>query len=68
MIQKLATQIFTATSVFFGAMGVTLIVLFWTNGDSESDATMILVRLLMMSVFVILSSFAVSFAGKYLRK
>jgi hypothetical protein len=66
LIQKFATQLFATASVIFGLLGVSLVVLIWMNGDAETSATTVLIKLLMISVFVILSSFAVSVAGKYL--
>lgn len=60
-MQKIATQVFMCASVVFGATGI-LMVLTSSNGDDNS----FLARVLAISVFVILPSFALSVAGKFL--
>lgn len=65
-MQKIATRVFIYSSVVFGIVGL-FIVLTGTDPDENgSGLEMVLGRLLMGSVFVILSSFALSVAGKYL--
>jgi hypothetical protein len=59
-MQKIATKIFICASVAFGILGI-LVVLIQPEDDGN-----ILVKLLMISVFIILPSFALSVAGKYL--
>lgn len=58
-MQKIATRIFIYASVVFGVLGI-LVVL--TQPEDED----ILSKLLFITVFIILSSFALSVAGKYL--
>ena len=58
-MQKIATRIFICASVVFGILGI-LVVLIQPKDDS------ILSKLLFITVFVILPSFALSVAGKYL--
>lgn len=58
-MQKVATQIFIIASVAFGVTGVTIMI----TGAKEDT---ILFRLLFICVFIILPSFALSVAGKYL--
>lgn len=58
-MQKIATRIFIYASVVFGILGI-LIVL--TGSEDEG----ILTKLLTITVFIILPSFALSVAGKYL--
>jgi hypothetical protein len=58
-MQKIATKVFIYASVVFGFLGI-LVVLIRPNDDS------ILPKLLFITVFVILPSFALSVAGKYL--
>ncbi len=58
-MQKIATRIFTYASVVFGVLGI-LVVLTQPKDDD------ILSKLLFATVFVILPSFALSVAGKYL--
>ena len=65
-MQKQATNVFIGASVVFGILGV----LFWATtplDDSQnSDLSDILSRLLGITASVILASFALSVAGKYL--
>ena len=58
-MQKIATKVFIITSVVFGVLGITVVI---TEPKDES----LLSKLLFATVFVILSSFALSVAGKYL--
>lgn len=60
--QKIATNIFITASVLFGLMG--LIVMFSTMGDQDPPVWQM--KTLGSLVFIILSSFAVSVALKYL--
>lgn len=60
-MQKIATKIFICASVVFGVLGI-LMILTSSDGDDNS----ILSKLLFITVFVILPSFALSVAGKYL--
>jgi len=62
-MQKVATKIFICASVAFGVLGI-LMILTSSDGDENS----IIGKLLFISVFVILPSFALSVAGKYLSK
>lgn len=58
-MQKIATRVFIYASVSFGILGV-LVVVFQPKDHS------VLTKLLMANAFIILSSFALSVAGKYL--
>lgn len=58
-MQKIATRVFIYASVTFGILGI--IVVFVQPEDQS-----LLSKLLFCNVFVILSSFALSVAGKYL--
>lgn len=65
-MQKIATKIFIGASVLFGIIGI-LIVLTASGPDTpDSSTTEILIKLLFITVFIILPSFALSLAGKYL--
>lgn len=68
-MQKIATKIFIFASLAFGIFG--LLVVLTLPGpntpDNSSGVNMVFMRLLMASVFVILPSFALSVAAKYLR-
>jgi RsiW-degrading membrane proteinase PrsW (M82 family) len=63
MMQKMATRIFIAASLVFGILGV-LIVLIEPHGTGIDK---VLVKCFLITIFVILSSFALSVAGKYLK-
>lgn len=65
MLQQIATKIFMCASIAFGATGVILVIMANDNNDGPNS---VLIRLLLSSVFIILASFAVSVAGKYLDK
>ena len=65
-MQKTATSLFIVASVVFGIVGVLLVLLEPDPGESNSSVSTFLSRLLMATVFVILPSFALSIAGKYL--
>ena len=64
MVQKIATQIFIASSVAFGVLGIALVLtaLNSTNGKCPSWLT----QSFLVSIFVIFPSFGVSVALKYL--
>lgn len=65
-MQKIATRIFIYASLVFGVIGILIVLT--ASGPNRSDSALseILIRLLFASVFVILPSFALSVAGKYL--
>jgi hypothetical protein len=64
-MQKIATKIFIGASIAFGIIGI-LIVLTASGPDTpDSPASEILIKLLFTCVFIILPSFALSFASKY---
>jgi hypothetical protein len=66
-MQKIATKIFIISSVLFGVIGI-LIILTASGPDTpDSPMTETLVKLLFATVCVILPSFALSLAGKYLK-
>jgi len=60
-MQKVATKIFICASVVFGVLGILMVVT--SSNDNDNS---IISKLLMATVFVILPSFALSVAGKYL--
>lgn len=65
-MQKIATRVFIYASVTFGILGI-LVVLTASGPDQpDSDVSQLLIRLLFVNVFIILPSFALSMAGKYL--
>ena len=66
-MQKIATKTFILASITFGVIGIILVMSGGLDG-AQTALSEILVRLLQATVFVILPSFALSLAGKYLDK
>ena len=67
-MQKIATLVFIYASVAFGVIGL-LIVLTASGPDTpDSPLSEFLIRALFATVFIILPSFALSVASKYLKK
>lgn len=66
-MQKIATRIFIGASIVFGIIGVLVVVTAGGPDTPDTATTHILMRLLFATVFVILPSFALSLAGKYLK-
>lgn len=66
IMQKIATRVFTYASVVFGVVGI-LVVLTASGPDKKDSAlSQVLIRLLFISIFIVLTSFALSVASKYL--
>lgn len=65
-MQKIATQIFIYASLVFGILGI--LVVLTSSGPDKPDSPLFetMMRLLFVDVFIILPSFALSIAGKYL--
>jgi Na+/H+ antiporter NhaA len=66
-MQKIATRVFVFSSILFGILGIIQVLTMPDNDNDMSDFNKIIMRLLMATVFIILPSFALSFAGKYLK-
>jgi len=64
-MQKIATRIFIIASIVFGILGIYL-VLTGTDPGKGTGINKVLSKLFMVDVFIILPSFALSVAGKYL--
>ena len=67
-MQKTATTVFICASVLFGLTGTLLVLTSGGPDTPDTDLTHFLIRLLFVEIFVILPSFALSVAGKYLGK
>ncbi len=65
-MQKIATRVFIYASVGFGLTGITLILTAPGPDTPDTDLNEFLIKLLFVHVFIILPSFALSIAGKYL--
>ena len=65
-MQKIATRVFIYASLVFGVLGI--VVVLTASGPDKPDSafSQVLIRLLIIDVFIILPSFALSVAGKYL--
>ena len=65
-MQKIATKVFIYASITFGILAI--LVILTSSGPDKPDSTLseILIKLLFINVFIILPSFALSVAGKYL--
>ncbi len=65
-MQKIATRVFIYSSIAFGILG-TIMVLTGGGPDKESAGLeLVITKLFMITVFIILPSFALSVASKYL--
>jgi len=62
-MQKIATKVFVCASVAFAVVGMLMVLT--TSAQSEGP-NVVLLKLLFTSVIVILTSFALSIASKYL--
>lgn len=62
-MQKAATKVFVWASIAFGIVGLLMVV---TTSPQSDGPNAVLIKLLFTTVIVILTSFALSVAGKYL--
>ncbi|MDO8466595.1 MAG: hypothetical protein Q7S83_00450 [bacterium] len=66
-MQKIATKVFVCASVVFGVVGILNVLTLPEGGDNNaSPLHMIFMKLMFITVMIILPSFALSIAGKYL--
>jgi hypothetical membrane protein len=63
-MQKIATKVFIYSSIAFGVLGVYMVLTGTEPDDNSTGFDLVITRLFMVSVFVILTSFALSVAGK----
>lgn len=66
-MQKIATRAFIAASILFGALGISFVITSPARNTQSSDLNTMLLKLLIATGFIVLSSFALSVAGKYLK-
>jgi hypothetical protein len=65
-MQRIATKVFIYASIAFGIIGI-LVVLTGSGPDKQDSVlSQVLIQLLFVTVFIILPSFALSVASKYL--
>jgi hypothetical protein len=62
-MQKIATKVFICASIAFAIIGLLMVV---TTSPESDGPNVVLLKLLFTSVIVILTSFALSIASKYL--
>jgi hypothetical protein len=62
-MQKIATKVFIGSSIAFFVIGMLLV---FTTSPASNGPNVILLKLLFATVIVILTSFALSVASKYL--
>jgi cell shape-determining protein MreD len=65
-MQKIATRVFIYSSIAFGVLGIYMVL---TGTDPDENSTgldLVITKLFMSTVFIILTSFAISVASKYL--
>lgn len=67
-MQKIATKIFIYASIVFGIIGILIVLTAGGPNTPDTALTEFLIRLLFTTVFIILPSFALSLAGRYLSK
>jgi hypothetical protein len=67
-MQKIATKVFIYSSIVFGIIGICIVLTSPGADTLDSDLDHALIRLLFLTVFIILPSFALSVAGKYLKQ
>jgi len=65
-MQKIATRVFIYSSIVFGIIGILVVITASGPDTPDSNTSKILIRLLFATAFVILPSFALSVASKYL--
>lgn len=66
-MQKIATKVFIYASIAFGILGILAVLT--SSGPDKKDSALseALIKLLFITIFIILPSFALSIASKYLK-
>lgn len=65
-MQKIATRIFIGASVAFGILGIVIVLLMVDQTGPDTTFHTVILKCFMITIFIILPSFALSVAGKYL--
>ena len=65
-MQKMATRVFIYSSIAFGVLGIFIVLTGMDPDEDSSGLELVVTKLFMATIFIILSSFALSVAGKYL--
>lgn len=66
-MQKISTKIFIIASIMFGVFGICIVITSGGPDTPDSEVSQIFIRLLFATVFIILPSFALSVASRYLK-
>jgi hypothetical protein len=66
-MQKVATRVFIFSSIAFGVIGIVMVLVSGPDGNESVMLVNRLRQLLFIDVCIILPSFALSVAGKYLK-
>lgn len=66
-MQKVATRVFIFSSIAFGVIGIVMVLVSGPDGNESAMLVNRLRQLLFIDVCIILPSFALSVAGKYLK-
>lgn len=67
-MQKIATRVFIYASIVFGILGILVVLISAGPDKPDSPLGQTLIKLLFIDVFIILPSFALSIADKYLNR
>ncbi len=67
-MQKIVTRLFIGSSIAFGIIGILIVLTMPENDNMMSDFNILLRKLLFITVFIILPSFALSVASKYFKQ
>ncbi|KKP86890.1 MAG: hypothetical protein UR90_C0018G0007 [Parcubacteria group bacterium GW2011_GWC1_35_8] len=65
-MQKIVTRVFIYSSIVFGIIGILVVLTASGPNTPDSNISEILIKLLFTTVFIILPSFVLSVASKYL--
>jgi len=65
-VQKIATLVFVWSSVLFGTLGIVMVLTGIDPDDNTAGVSLVITKALMCSIFVILTSFALSVASRFL--
>lgn len=64
-MKNLATRLFVYSSIAFGIIGILMVLTSPGPGGTSSEINIMFEKLLLVAVFIILPSFALSVASKY---
>ena len=65
-MQKIATRVFIYSSIVFGVLGIIMVLTGFDPDENNTGLELVVTKLFQATIFIILTSFALSVAGKYL--